>query len=212
MRTTPKLRALLLTAALCLLTEGAAGQINCTASSAPPLIRAEGIAERLGDIVLQCTLTVIGLTEAGSQDQQSSYVSVNVSVSLNTSITNNRDFGQGSVVTDAILVTNENNSQKPSVESVLGGPDRRFPLPQFGVLAASSRLEWNGVLFPIPGVGEFPRTTLLRITNIRGNPSVLTGVQISSGNTHLDGLSPYFSVSGYAHLKPGLPASSCCPN
>ena len=39
-----------------------------------------------------------------------------------------------------------------------------------------------------------------------------TGVQISSGNTHLDGLSPYFSVSGYAHLKPGLPASSCCPN
>ena len=40
----------------------------------------------------------------------------------------------------------------------------------------------------------------------------ITGVQISSGNTHLDGLSPYFSVSGYAHLKPGLPASSCCPN
>ena len=173
MRTPPKFHALLLAGAVCLLTEGAAGQINCTASSAPPLIRAEGIAERLGDIVLRCTLTNIGLTEAGSPAQQSSYVSVNVAVSLNTNITNNRDFGQGSVVTDAILVTNENNSQKPSVESVLGGPDPRFPLPQFGVLTASNRLEWNGVLFPIPGAGKFPSTTLFRLTGIRANQALL---------------------------------------
>ena len=173
MRTPPKLRALLLTAAVCLLAEGAAGQINCTASSAPPLIRAEGIAERLGDIVLQCTLPTVRLTEERSPVEQSAYLSVNVAVSLNTNVTNNRDFGQGSVVTDAILVTNENNSQKPSVESVLGGPDPRFPLPQFGVLTASNRLEWNGVLFPIPGAGKFPSTTLFRLTGIRANQALL---------------------------------------
>ena len=190
MRTTPKLRALLLTAALCLLTEGAAGQINCTASSAPPLIRAEGIAERLGDIVLQCTLTVIGLTEAGSQDQQSSYVSVNVAVNLNTNVTNNRDFGQGSVVTDAILVVNENNAQTPNVESVLGGPDRRFPLPQYGVLTASSRLQWDGVLFPIPGVNKFPITTVLRLVGIRGNMSLLGSNPVTA----------FVSISGQASI------------
>ena len=48
-----------------------------------------------------------------------------------------------------------------------------FPLPQFGVLTASNRLEWNGVVFPIPGAEKFPTTTTLRITNIRGNQSLL---------------------------------------
>ena len=164
----------MLIAALCLLAEGAAGQITCTASSVPPIIRSEGLAERLGDIVLRCTLTgVIDLTEVRSPAQQSSYVSVNVAVSLNTNVTSNRSFGQGSFVADAILVTNENNAPTPNVESVLGGPDPRFPLPQFGVLAASNRLEWRGVVFPIPGVEKFPRTTVLRIANIRGNPSQL---------------------------------------
>ena len=173
------LRVLILPAALCLLAQGAVGQINCTASSVPPVIRAEGLAERLGDIVLRCTRTVIGLTDAESLDQQSSYVRVNVAVSLNTNVTNNRDFGPGSSVTDAILVTNENNAQTPSAESVLGGPDPRFPLPQFGVLASSTRLEWNGVLFPIPGAGQFPTTTTLRFTSIRANP-FLNGPQVNA--------------------------------
>ena len=150
MRTPPKFHTLVLAGAVCLLAEGASSQ-TCTASSAPPLVRAEGIAERLGDIVLQCTLPTVRLTEERSPVEQSAYLSVNVAVSLNTNVTNNRDFGQGSVVTDAILVVNENNAQTPNVESVLGGPDRRFPLPQYGVLTASSRLQWDGVLFPIPG-------------------------------------------------------------
>ena len=173
MKPAPKLRLLLLTAALCLLAEGAAGQITCTASSVVPIVRSEGLAERLGDIVLQCTSTIIDLTEAGSPAQRTSYVSVNVAVRLNTNVTNNRNFSQGSIVSDAILVTNENNAQNPNVESVLGGPDPRFPLPQFGVLAAANRLEWNGVLFPIIGVEGSPETTVLRITGIRGNPSLL---------------------------------------
>ena len=180
MRPTPRLRVLLLTAALCLLAEGAAGQITCTATSVPPIIRSEGLAERLGDIVLRCTRPIINLTETGSPAQQSNYVSVNVAVSLNTNVTNNRDFSQGSFVADAILVTNENNFQTPNAESVLGGPDPRFPLPQFGVLAASNRLEWRGVLFPIPGAGKFPRTTVLRITSIRGNPTLLTGGAVNA--------------------------------
>ena len=173
MTQTAKLRVLLLPAALCLLAQGAAGQITCSATSVPPIVRAEGLAERLGDIVLQCTLQVIGLTEAGSSGQSSGYVSVNIAVNLNTTVTNNRNFGQGSSVTDAILVTNENNAQTPSAESVLGGPNPSYPLPQFGVLAASNRIEWTGVLFPIPGVGNFPGITTLRITGVRGNQFLL---------------------------------------
>ena len=193
MRPAPKLRFLLLAAALCLLAPPAAGQIRCTASSVVPIVRLEGLAERLGDIVLQCTSTVIGVTEAGSPDQSSGYVPVNVTVSLNTNVTNNRNFGQGDVFTDAVLVVNENNAQNPNVESVLGGPDPSFPLPQFGVLAAANRLAWNVVLFPIPGVGKFPRTTVLRITSIRGNPSLLGP---SGGSQQSNLVRAFVSITG----------------
>ena len=118
-------------------------------------------------------------------------------LSLNTNVTNNRNFSQGSFVSDAVLVINENNAQKPNVESVLGGPDPRFPLPQFGVLAAANRLEWNGVLFPIPGVEKFPSTTLLRITNIRGNPSLLGP---SEGGQSSNSVSAFVSITGQASI------------
>ena len=97
MRPTAKLRVLMLAATLCLLAQEAAGQITCTASSVPPLIRSDGLAERLGDIVLQCTLQLIALAEADSPEQRSSYIGLNVAVNLNTNVTNNRDFGSGLV-------------------------------------------------------------------------------------------------------------------
>ena len=126
---------------------------------------------------------------------------------------NNRDFGAGADTTDAVLVINENNCAAPvpgfgganagdptTAFSCGGGaaaaPDGRFQDPQFGVLAANNRLEWNGIHIPIPGgpseldpsvtdcaVGVpnrgtstsacNPLATTMRITGMRANPSQL---------------------------------------
>src|SRR5262245_42407238 len=63
------------------------GLITCTASAAPTLVRAEGIAEILGDIVLNCIQSNIG----GGISAQ--VIITNFNVTLNTNVTNARDFG-----------------------------------------------------------------------------------------------------------------------
>jgi len=159
----------------------ATGLVTCQATAVPPVVRAEGIAELVGDVVLVCQ------DASGGGGVTPNFV-VNVSVSLNVNITNNIDFGAGTNVTDAVLVINENNCTAPvSVGSIFGGagcatPDPRFQDPQFGVLAATNRLEWNEVTFPFPGVDSDgagpglelnPVITTLRVTSMRGNASQL---------------------------------------
>jgi len=149
--------------------------MTCTATAVPPVVRAEGIAELTGDIVLTCTAS------GGIPSQP--YIVTNVSTSLNVNITNNIDFGAGDDITDAVLVINENNCDDPaSFGSVTDcGPDPRFQDPQFGRLAANNRLEWNEVAIPFPGadpdgadpIEPFPDVTTLRITSVRGNASQL---------------------------------------
>jgi hypothetical protein len=143
----------------------------------------------------------------------------NLSVSLNVNVTNNLWTGD---FTDAVLVINENNCMAPvtTVAPLFGlgngigpalafptscgaaappvaAPDNRFQDPQFGELASATRIEWNGIHFPIPnGPSEaYPLTvdclstnptrggavvsdcnpgiTVLRVTSIRGNASQL---------------------------------------
>ena len=84
------------------------GLVACTATAVPPVVRAEGIAELVGDIVLTCVGT------PGANQTPSLYLKTNVSVSLNVNITNNIDFGEGSDVSDAVLIINENNCTQPS--------------------------------------------------------------------------------------------------
>ena len=149
--------------------------MTCIATAVPPVVRAEGIAELTGDIVLTCTST--GGFPANA------YITTNVSSSLNVNITNNIDFGAGSNITDAVLVINENNCDDPAAAgSVFScGDDDRFQDPQFGRLAANNRLEWNQVSIPYPGADPdgagpqlpFPPVTTLRITSVRGNASQL---------------------------------------
>jgi hypothetical protein len=173
------------------------GVVTCQATAVPPVVRAEGIAEIVGDIVLVCQNIPPG---AGFGDPTRNTLVTNVSVSLNVNITNNINFGEGTSVTDAVLVINENNCVDPSaLGSTFGGcsaPDPRFQNPQLGTLAASNRLEWNQVAFPVPGAsangvpvadcsggavlfpgepasGCFPFTTTLRITSMRANASQL---------------------------------------
>jgi hypothetical protein len=174
------------------------GVVTCQATAVPPVVRAEGIAEIVGDIVLVCQNTPPGVGGNPAQNR----VVTNVSVSLNVNITNNINFGAGTNVTDAVLIINENNCTAPSaVGSTFSPagctvPDPRFQDPQFGTLAANNRLEWNQVDFPVPGASEtgvpdadctdgglafpgdpgsgcFPFVTTLRITSMRANASQL---------------------------------------
>ena len=183
------------------------GVISCTSTAVPPIVRAEGIAELVGDIVITCQNTS---PQAGGIPV--SHLVTNVSVSLNVNVTNNL---HPSPLTDAVLVINENNCTAPVAlggagigtgftglgTSCTGGvaaPDQRFQDPQFGNLASATRLEWNGIHFPVPGgpaepiavaaddctdtflarngesVSECnPSITTIRITSMRGNASQL---------------------------------------
>ncbi len=139
--------------------------ISCQASSAPVIVRAEGIAELVAEIVLSCLSTAPAAGEV--------YQRVTINVDLNVNATNNRGFGFGLDVTDAVLVVNGNNTTSPVRFSILGGPNPRFPMPQYGRLASNRRLVWDQVNVPIPGASNFPATTTLRITNIRANAAQL---------------------------------------
>jgi hypothetical protein len=153
------------------------GLTTCSATAVPPVVRAEGIAELVGDVVLVCT--------ANDAFPPASAFLVNVSVSLNVNVTNNINFGAGSSVTDAVLIVNENNCADPSSTGATfnscGAPSVHVQDPQFGVLAADNRLEWNQVHFPYPGApipgttpqAFYPFPTTLRISSVRANASQL---------------------------------------
>jgi len=178
------------------------GVITCNATAVPPIVRAEGIAEIVGDIVLTC----VNIPPPNNDGPAVNTVVTNVSVSLNVPITNNIDFGSAGF-SDAIVVINETNCVDPSetggsFDCVNGGTDQSFQDPQQGFLieSAGNRLEWNEVNFPIPGASTdpliprtdcfdgdtspgralntdlcFPFVSTLRITSIRANASA-TGV------------------------------------
>lgn len=138
------------------------GTISCQATATPVTVRAEGIAELVGDIVLTCTNLV---PAAGGVFDN--YLTTNISVSLaGVNVTNNINFGAGTNVLDTSLIINGNNTidlgggafvagteptATPTFPAVGSGLDERFQRPQYGTLAANNRVEWNGVQFPVPG-------------------------------------------------------------
>ena len=105
--------------------------------------------------------------------------------------------------TAPVTVGGANIAVSPASPSCPGGtpaPDQRFQDPQFGELASATRIEWNGIHFPIPNgpsepfpaaiecdpsitslvtrsgdvVSECnPGQTVVRITSMRGNASQL---------------------------------------
>ena len=178
-----KLSLFAVLAALALLPGVANAQenlVNCDARAVTPLIRAEGIAELVGDITLICSSSI--------QDPSDGEFEVNVDLFTSAFVTNNRSFGSGTDITDAVLVINENNSPAP----VAGGDDHSCasqtdPIsgfsgfgvlnqcPQQGLLAANNNLRWNGVMFPVPdgSLGENSQQSILRITSVRINASML---------------------------------------
>ena len=125
------------------------GVVTCQSVAVPPIVRAEGIAELVGDIILTC----VNIPPSGGGEPISHLVT-NVSVSLNVNVTNNND---GAGLTDAVLVINENNCTAPVALGGMGigsaatpscvrgavAPDNRVQDPQFGAMASATRIEWN---------------------------------------------------------------------
>jgi hypothetical protein len=146
------------------------GRINCVYSAVPNQVRAEGLAERTGDARLDCTNDGIFNPFGGNQIEQ--YVSTNITLRLNTAVTNRLDVGDdGSTVTDSVMVINDNNhfdpiddSDFPSGACTTVGPsgfeipDVRFPCPMKGRISGSTQLVWDDVQFPVPGAPNDPLT------------------------------------------------------
>jgi len=115
----------------------AAQPYACSTTSATTIVRAEGLAERVGDIVFNCT-GVPGTT-----------IDVNLSVQLNTSITNR--ISSGNTVTGIVLTVDNG----PGPQTVTVQP----------ILLSSSNLAWNGVPLTYSAQG----TLAIRIADLRAN-------------------------------------------
>ena len=109
----------------------------CSTTSATTIVRAEGLTERIGDIVFNCT------------GVPSTTLSVNLSVQMNTGITNR--ISAGSVLT-GIIFTVDNGS----------GPQAVTVQP---LLLTPSTLVWNGVTLTYSAQGVLT----IRIADIRVN-------------------------------------------
>ncbi len=160
---------------------------TCTANAATPFqMRAEGITEQAGDIVLSCTGGTA--TPTGSLAPQ-----VNITVSLNTQVTS-RLVSSTNNLTDAVLLIND---PAPGLQSLCLTPLSGCPLggagtggasggAQYkvagtfntyeGVLTQPNQLTFFGVPIDPPGptvtAGTVPTLTL-RVTNVRANASSL---------------------------------------
>ncbi len=168
------------------------GVIRCSATSAPPIVRAEGASELLGDVVITCQN--VG-PAAGTPGR--GFFEADISLSLNVDFAGYADSVSGSDVSDAVLVVNGNHCLNPGSERAFGECGLETDTVQDAMLAQWDRsspglLRWNGIAFPIPGAaigsvtqvaepvsdcsehfgdsgGCHPLSTTFRLTNIRAN-------------------------------------------
>lgn len=143
------------------------GDVVCQVTSAAPLLRAEGLAERIGEIILTCRND--NFTNSG--DFESTF-EANVQLELPTQVTSNY-VDQPDDVIDAVLIINGNHCSEPSAVgdtyesidgcAIEGAYDEGVQIPQYGVLDPSGTLiDWDGVIVPVPGgprdVGDVPES------------------------------------------------------
>lgn len=169
-----------------------AASIRCSVTASAPVVRIEGTRELVGDVLLTCYST---RPEAGAR--RSEFLSADLTLSLNVNIGNRTDFGRGADVTDAVLVVNENNCSLPAGEGMHDACEPENSTVQGPMLGRRDEsqprsLRWSGIEFPVPGAaignaspsadctGSFdtaggchPRTTTLRLTNVRARAAQL---------------------------------------
>src|SRR5690348_9156888 len=100
--------------------------LTCTPSGGPPVVKSEGITERLGDLLLNCT--------GGAPNAQ---VTINLSVFLTVNITNRVN---NNTATDVVFTIDNGSGPQPS----------NVP----GVLTAPNTLVFNGVSFTLSSNGS----------------------------------------------------------
>jgi uncharacterized protein (TIGR03437 family) len=99
----------------------------CVTSSVPPTVRAEGLAERMGDLILQCSGSTAGAV-----------ITSNYTITLPVSVTNRID--NNNLTTDAVL----------SVDYGLGYVPTTVP----GLVNGNS-ISFNGATITVPASGNF---------------------------------------------------------
>jgi hypothetical protein len=213
---------------------------TCNATGgARRIVRETGLAELVGDVVLNCT--------GGTPTPQGSPIpEYTVQLSLNTNVTN-RIFPQASQLTEALLIVDEAFPATPIPSNALpvtgaphqilctamggtcgetgtGGrpsPYQTQPNVFVGLQPYSNGLEWT---IPI----DAPGTTgvrIIRITNVRANAAELGGGGIIPTTiTAILGASPALTIYGplvgvaiseqglYSSLNPGTGLLQCVPH
>jgi hypothetical protein len=144
----------------------------------PPLVRAQGITELVGDVILNCTGG--NPTALGAVVPQN-----NVQVFLNTNVTS-RLLAGSTTLTEALLMVDEpipanQRVCTPGPCTIYGQPTvagnginyastAGIPNVYQGSLAAANSLSWLGVPIDPPGSTG---TRIIRITNVRANANQL---------------------------------------
>jgi hypothetical protein len=194
--------------------------LQCTANAGvPPIIRAEGLSELVGDVTLNCNGGVA--TPAGG-----TVPSANVQIFLNTNITSRL---VASPYSEALLLVDEPHSQANpntpltpcigicSITST-GNPGETYdgsegrPNVFQGQQQGANSIVWLGIPLDPPGTAF---TRVFRITNIRANanqlgtsstlvPTQLTEYISVTGSTSLSINNPQQTV---AFIQPGLTTS-----
>ena len=161
---------------------------QCTANAGvPPIVRAEGIAELVGDLVLNCT----GGAPAANA---ASVPRVNVQIFLNTNITS-KLLSSADNFSEALLMVDDPQPAEQKVclanAAVIGCdaptpktviPDPTAPAGEYkpangnpynvwqGRQALDNSIAWYGVPIDAPGTAV---TRVIRMTNIRANANLL---------------------------------------
>ncbi len=171
------------------------GLISCVANAAPTIVRAEGIAEITGDILMSCTVQ-------GALLNLPAFVLTNFNVTLNVNVTNNNNFPapSSSAITDAVLIVDEVAAVPTDPGTPCGAiPSPSVPCPQYGRRVGNNGLAWNGVNFPVPGIAPNPIPTTIRISNIRANVSQL-GIPTGDASFPSAQVTAFLSVTGTTNV------------
>jgi hypothetical protein len=174
-------------------TAGPSASMICQMSTPViPTVRSEGLAERLGDIVLICG----GGTTGPSTP-------VDVTVTLGTNLTS-RTYGTPALGSEGLLLIDEPNPSQINMTNgfqyngqILGTPGVAAGAPgsgnvYMGVQSSANSVTWTGIPFVPPGATG---TRVLRIVNLRSNATMASG--------SLYGLTPI-----YASISTNVPVTS----
>lgn len=181
------------------------GNFQCTAANASvtPTVRAEGITELVGDIVLDCTGGTY--VTPGAQIPQA-----NITVFLNTQVTS-RLLGVGGVTnaSEAVLMIDEPNSGLQGF-----GPAQGFNYcltPGSGCIEYASAVQANGTQVPVttPGGTAVGQNIFIGVVNPDGKSITFNGVPILPPVT--SGATRVYRITNVRANASAIPAGANTP-